>query len=226
MENVIKILLVDDQILFVQSLRDVLQMRSEEIEVVGIATNGIEALSFLEEHEVDIVLMDVRMPVMDGVKACAEVHCLYPDVQVVMLTTFDDDEYVFEALNKGAVGYLLKNIPPEELIRAIVAVKNKIYQLSPSVMQKLIHNKVPSISEERVKEPEPNENSKVFEDLSSREKDILRLLVAGKNNREIASQLFIAQQTVKNHLCIIYDKLMVRDRIQAIRKIEPFFGEK
>ena len=134
----IRVLLADDQVLFVESLRTVLETRAEDFEVVGVAFNGREALQLVMEKHPDIILMDVRMPEMDGVEATKIIHETYPDIHVLMLTTFDDDEYVVEALNHGAAGYMLKDIPPADLIVSLRAVCKGSIIISPQVANKLL----------------------------------------------------------------------------------------
>ena len=134
----IRVVLVDDQVLFVESLQTVLELRSDDIEVVGTAHNGEEGLEVIRAARPDIVLMDVRMPGMDGVEATRRLHQEHPEIKVVMLTTFDDDVYVREAMQYSAVGYILKNIPATNLINSIRAVRDGTIQLSPSVMHKIV----------------------------------------------------------------------------------------
>lgn len=212
----IKIVLVDDQALFLESLKMVLETRTEDIEVIGSASNGEEAIARVKELNPHIVLMDVRMPVMDGVEATRIIHREFPSVQIMMLTTFDNDEYVYEALHDGAIGYLLKDIPPEELISSIRAMRKGAVQLSPVVAAKLIEKaygpkKTPNVSDEDA------HTIRLIESLSKREKEILKLIAKGHDNKEIAKTMFIAEQTVKNHVSTIYSKLEARDRIQAMQ---------
>ena len=134
----IKVLLVDDQVLFVESLKKVIQADAWDITVAGIAHNGREAVDFVKHNTVDVILMDVRMPVMDGVEATAAILKKNPDTKIMMLTTFDDDKYVQEALYYGAIGYLLKDIPPEELLRSIRSIKDGNVLFSPKVASKLV----------------------------------------------------------------------------------------
>ena len=203
----IRLMLVDDQILFVESLKTVIEVRTEDIDVVGVAHSGEEALALIAETRPDIVLLDVRMPGMDGVQAARIIGQRHPTVRVMMLTTFDDDEYVHEALAHGAVGYMLKNLPPNDLISSVRAVMAGTIQVSPAVMEKLLR-------EERstaVDEPAPE-----LRLLSRREREILYLLSFGNDNLAIARRLFLAEQTVKNHISHIYAKLNVHDRFDAL----------
>ena len=214
----IQVLLVDDQTLFVQSLRTVLETRAQDMNVVGVAYDGKKALELVEESHPDIVLMDVRMPVMSGVESTKLIKERYPETKVLMLTTFDDDQYVVEALRLGAVGYLLKDMPPSELISAVRAVHEGGVLISPKVATKLVEKLTVSSEKEKGSSNLSGANLWVNE-LSSREKKILQLMAQGLDNKEIAKMLFIAEQTVKNHVSVIYSKLGVRDRVQASRLV-------
>ncbi len=182
--------------------------RALDIEVVGVAYDGQQAVDLSIKLRPDVVLMDVRMPRLDGVQATRKIHELYPKTKIVMLTTFDDDDYVHVALRFGAVGYLLKNIPPEELIRSIRAVRNSVAQISPEIMKRLLRNG---------DEVTASGASASEEGLTTREKEILSLLLDAKENREIAAQLGISEQTVKNHIHNLYEKLGVSNRLQLIK---------
>lgn len=209
----IRVLLADDQILFVDSLRIVFQTRARDIEVVGVAHDGTEAIELAKRHRPDVVLMDVRMPGMDGVEAARILHELLPRTRVVMLTTFDDDDYVRDALEHGAVGYLLKNMPPDDLIGSIRGVHRGVALLAPEVASKLAAAARQSRAElgdlERV-------SRAMFWELSAKEREIAQLIAEGWSNQEIADELSIAEQTVKNHISEIYSKLDVHDRAKLI----------
>lgn len=214
----IKVVLVDDQTLFVESLRTVLETRADDMIVVGVANEGGQAVEVVAETCPDIVLMDVRMPGMNGVESTGLIKERYPDTRVLMLTTFDDDQYVIEALRLGAVGYLLKNMPPAELISAIRAVYEGGVLISPQVANKLVG--LLTNSQNRIEENQNNNPiASLVNQLSSREKEILQLMAEGLDNKEIAKKLFIAEQTVKNYVSVIYSKLGVRDRVQASRMV-------
>lgn len=214
----IKIVLVDDQTLFVESLKTVLETRADDLEVVGVANDGKRAVEVVAENFPDIVLMDVRMPVMNGVESTKLIKERYPDTRVLMLTTFDDDQYVIEALRLGAVGYLLKNMPPAELISAIRAVYEGGVLISPQVAHKLVGMLTNSQSKAKG-EPNDDRFGSLVNQLSSREREILQLMAEGLDNKEIAGKLYIAEQTVKNYVSVIYSKLGVRDRVQASRMV-------
>ncbi|MGD8751869.1 MAG: response regulator transcription factor, partial [Anaerolineales bacterium] len=190
----IRVLLVDDQALFREGLETLLSVH-EDIQVVGQAGNGQEALEVATKVHPDVVLMDVRMPVLDGVRATRLLKEALPQCRVIVLTTFDDDEYIFDALRMGAVGYLLKDVASAQLVEAIRAAAQGQSILEPSVAAKVIaeftrvSSMVPAAQMEGLVEP-----------LSERELEILALIAKGDSNKEIASQLFIAEGTVKNHV--------------------------
>ena len=216
-----RVLLVDDQVLFVESLRTVLETRAEDFEVVGVALSGREAIRLVVEKQPDMILMDVRMPDMDGVEATKIIHEAYPDIHVLMLTTFDDDVYVVEALNHGAAGYLLKDIPPEELIVSLRAVCSGSVIISPQVANKVLRTREGDASVEEGAETRtvPSGESSFLRFLSKREIEILRLIGEGADNVLIARKLSIAEQTVKNHVSVIYSKLHVHNRMQAMKLV-------
>lgn len=204
----IKILLVDDQPLFREGLRTLLSVHPD-FEVVGEAGDGAEALRLTRSLLPLVVLMDLQMPVLDGVAATRRLHEEQPDCRVIVLTTFDDDEMVFDGLRAGAVGYLLKDAPSEKLAEAIrVAARGETF-LQPSVAAKVVAE-FARLSRKTLATPNP-----MLEPMSEREIEILRLIAQGASNREIAGTLFLAEGTVKNHVTNILGKLDVRDRTQA-----------
>jgi DNA-binding NarL/FixJ family response regulator len=204
----IRVLLVDDQSLFREGLRTLLSVQPG-FEVVGEAADGEEALQLAAALKPDVVLMDVRMPVLDGVAATRRLHTSQPDCRVIVLTTFDDDEYVFEGLRAGAAGYLLKDAPSEKLFEAIRAAARGESFLQPSVAAKV----VAEFTRLAPTRPQP-----LPEPLSERELEILRELARGASNREIAQKLVIAEGTVKNHVTSVLSKLGVSDRTKAALK--------
>ena len=207
----IKILLVDDQPLFREGLRTLLSVQSD-FEIVGEAGNGEEALSLARKLLPSVVLMDLQMPVLDGVAATRRLHQDLPDCHVIVLTTFDDDEMVFDGLRAGAIGYLLKDAPSEKLGEAIRLASRGESFLQPSVAAKVVAEFARLTSK-------PAMNSRALvEPLSDRELEILSLIANGASNREIAGTLFLAEGTVKNHVTNILGKLEVRDRTQAALK--------
>jgi DNA-binding NarL/FixJ family response regulator len=205
----VRVLLADDQALFREALATLLEVRPE-IEVVGEAANGAEALDRVAALRPDVVLMDLHMPVLDGIAATRRVRVEHPDVQVLALTTFDDDEDVFAALRAGAVGYLLKDVSSDRLVEALVAAACGESVLQPSVAAKLVARFARMTDEHAAPRPQP-----LVVPLSDRELDVLRLLADGSSNREIATALFLAEGTVKNHVTNVLGKLGARDRTQA-----------
>ena len=205
--NPIRVVLVDDQVLFLRSLKVVLESSAEDISVVGTAGDGSEAVELVDELLPDVVLMDVRMPGMDGVEANRIIHERHPEVAVMMLTTFDDDTYVQNALHDGAVGYLLKDMDPEKLVSSIRALREGAVQLSPSIVHKLMN---------QVYQPQSAEGARLA-GLNQREREILKLVSQGLDNREIAARINVAEQTVKNYVSTIYHKIGARDRVHAMR---------
>jgi len=207
----ITILLVDDQALFREGLRTLLSVQTD-LKVIGEAANGEEALRVATQKRPDVVLMDLQMPVLDGVAATRRLRSAHPDSKVIVLTTFDDDDYVFEGLRAGAVGYLLKDAPSEKLVEAIRAAANGESFLQPSVASKVIAEFT------RLTDKREKNNNVLVEPLSGRELEILSLIAKGDSNKEIAAALLIAEGTVKNHVTSILGKLAVRDRTQAVLK--------
>jgi DNA-binding NarL/FixJ family response regulator len=203
----VRVLLVDDDDLMRAGLKSVLSS-DETIEVVGEAGDGRVALSQIPALRPDLVLMDIRMPELDGISATREVLAAAPDVKVVVLTTFEQDDYIFEALSAGASGFLLKRTKPEELIAAIHTVAAGDSLLSPSVTRRVI--------DRMATQPSPVESSRRLDALTPREHEVLELVARGLSNREIAEALFIEESTVKTHVKRVLMKLGLRDRVQAV----------
>jgi DNA-binding NarL/FixJ family response regulator len=204
----IRVLLVDDQKLFVESLRYVLESRAPDIEVIGIASDGAEAVEAARRHHPDIILMDVRMPGMDGVQATRVIHEQHPEIRILMLSTFQDDGYVRQAIDYGAIGYLIKNLAPAEVIKSVRAVRSGIMQIDPSVAKALLARGAAKEAVEPQVPPEP---------LTRREREVLRLILKSYDNREIASYLNVGEQTARNYVHNLYSKLGVSSRMQLIR---------
>jgi DNA-binding NarL/FixJ family response regulator len=202
-----KILLADDQRLFVENLKTVLEHLDGNLEVVATAENGERAVDLALEHRPDLVLMDVRMPIMDGVEATRRIHAADPGIAILVLTTFDDDTYVHDALSYGAVGYLLKNIPSEKLLESIHGVLAGTVQLSPDIVPHLVDRPV----------RREGEDAFPIEKLSRREREVLFLMSRGYDNPSIAERLYLSEQTVKNHISHIYRKLGIHERIAVMQ---------
>ncbi|MBF9014255.1 MULTISPECIES: response regulator transcription factor [unclassified Oceanispirochaeta] len=207
--NKLKILIVDDQKLFADSLGKVIRSEQDSIESVSIVNSGREALETLQDETADIILMDIHMPGMDGIELTRTVHKKYPSIKILMLTTFGYDDYVKDAMNYGAVGYLLKDISSEELLASIQGASQGLRIVSPKVLEGAY--KIRRASSESQEIPD------WYYQLTHREKEILILVQKGYSNDEIASQVLLSTQTVKNYLSTIYEKLEVKNRFQAMR---------
>ena len=205
----IRVLVVDDQALFREALVALLAVQAG-IDVVGEAANGQEAVEAVGRLRPDVVLMDLRMPVLDGVGATRRLRVDHPGVRVLALTTFDGDAEVFPALRAGAVGYLLKDATTERLVEAVVAADRGESVLAPSVAAKLVARVATLPDPAPGPAPQP-----LVDPLTDRELEVLRHLAAGKSNREIAQAVFLTEGTVKNHVTSILAKLGARDRTQA-----------
>jgi DNA-binding NarL/FixJ family response regulator len=208
MDRKIPIVLVDDQSLIRTGLKTLLELESD-LTIVAEAENGEQATAIIDSLSAQkrlpsVVLMDIRMPIMDGVAATKLLSQKYPSLGILILTTFDHDAYVTEALKAGAKGYILKDTPAEEVANAIRTVDRGYAQLSPGILEKLM----PRVSQPELIPPE-------FELLTPREKEVLKFLSQGASNREIAQSLFISEGTVKNHVTNILSRLNLRDRTQA-----------
>lgn len=212
----ITLLLADDQSLFREGLRTLLSVQPD-LEVVGEAANGEEALALAASQHPQVVLMDVQMPVLDGVAATRRLHADQPACRVILLTTFDDDEYVFEGLRAGAVGYLLKDAPSARLVEAIRAAARGESFLQPSVAAKVVAEFARLAGQAPAASPDQRAAG-LAEPLTERELEILRLAADGASNKEIAAQLFLAEGTVKNHVTNILGKLGTTGRLQAVNR--------
>jgi DNA-binding NarL/FixJ family response regulator len=213
----VRVLVVDDQRLIRDGITSLLNLEPG-IRVVGSAVNGQDALAQARALEPDVILMDVRMPVLDGVAATAQLRAQLPACQVLMLTTFDDEEYIMDALRAGACGYLLKDMPAPDLAQAIQAAHKGIYQLDPAVAGKVIAaltgggvGAAAAGNAGAGPAPAPAGGA----ELTSREIEVLRLIARGATNREIAEALVISEGTVKSHISHILGRLGLRDRTQA-----------
>lgn len=202
----IRVLLCDDQEVVTEGLRVILGT-SPDIEVVGVAHDGAEAVELVPTVQPDVVLMDLKMPGVNGIQATREICDHYPDVRVLVLTTYDADEWVFDAIRSGAAGYLLKDTPRRELIDAIKGTVEGKTHVDPSVAGKLFN----SVTQQQALPV----NTAVVQSLSDRELDVLRLLARGLSNADIAKRLFLSEGTVRNYVSAVLTKLDVADRTQA-----------
>lgn len=206
-----RVLICDDQEVVRKGLEIILR-HSEGIEVVALAENGAEAVHLASLHEPDVVLMDLKMPVMNGIQATRQITTTRPQTKIIVLTTYDDDDWVFDALQAGASGYLLKDTDGEEIAAAIRGAVQGEVRLDPKVAGKIVQafNRLPG----RGRETTPS--TPTFEQLTDRELSILRLMAQGQTNQEIADTLFLASGTVKNNVSNIIAKLHTNDRTQAV----------
>jgi DNA-binding NarL/FixJ family response regulator len=210
----IRIIIVDDQRLMREGLSMILDLE-QTLEVVALASNGVEAIELVKQHRPDVVLMDIRMPILDGVQGTTQILAAYPKTKILMLTTFHDKDLIISAMQSGARGYLLKDMPSEAIVQAIRSVYRGGIVMQEDVTGKIIaelagrnqNNTIPSMREK--------EEHKKLKQLTNREIEVLRLLGSGFNNREVARKLYISEGTVKNHISSILKKLEIRDRTQA-----------
>ncbi len=205
MEKSIRILICDDQQVVCEGFKAILGT-VKDLEIVGMAHDGEQALQLIEQIHPDLILMDLKMPVMNGIQATLRITQEYPDIRVLVLTTYDDDEWVFDAIRAGAHGYLLKNTPREGLVKAIYETMSGKTPVDPGVAGKLFS---------QIQGKSIYRESALVENLNPRERDVLRLIGKGKNNSEIARTLHLSEGTVKNLVSRILTKLQVDDRTQA-----------
>ncbi len=209
----IRILIADDHPVFLNGLNMLLKMKDSNINVVEVVSNGREVLDKLEQIDVDVVLLDIRMPEMDGIEAARFVRHRYPEIKIIVLTTFDDRRLIQDALHAGASGYLLKDAPVEKIIAAIKSVNEGNVLISPKVAAVLgTHDEKSTLEENQDLEAQEKIN-----DLSPREQEVIFLLAKGMNNLEIAEELFISERTVRNYVSHIYDIIGVHSRLEAIK---------
>lgn len=217
----IRVMIVDDQPIIRHGLRYVLEL-DNELKLVGEAENGKDLLLKLKETTCDVILMDIRMPIMDGVEATKQVKSSFHNVKVLILTTFEDEEYIFEALKNGADGYLLKDADPDEIIHSIKSVLQGGMLLHPRVTAAVVSalGKTQDASagnKELIEEiPKKEEKPALLKELTERELEIANLVMLGRTNREIAAELYLTEGTVKNHITKILDKLELLNRKQLM----------
>jgi DNA-binding NarL/FixJ family response regulator len=209
----IRLLLVEDQEIVRRGLKTLLETKPD-LQVVGEAGNGQQAIELVEllhptDQQPDVVLMDIRMPIMDGVTATEHLCQQFPGIKILVLTTFDDAQYIAEALRVGAKGYLLKDTPSDELAEVIRSIHRGYTQFGPGILEKMMATAPTSGSEA------PEELPPGLQDLTTREKQVLRMIATGASNREIAQALFLSEGTVRNHISHILTRLNLRDRTQA-----------
>lgn len=217
MDRKTRIVIADDQELFALGLQVVIESGASELEVTGIARDGLEAVAMVKKYRPDIVLMDVRMPRMDGVEATRVIHAEFPDVKILILTTFDDDEYVQQSLRFGAIGYLLKDRPANELVDSVRALGKGILQIDPAVSHKVL-----SFSDDAGDDHGDFDHD--IETLTSREREVLAEMMKARRIVQISRELGIADQTVRNHISNIYSKLRIHDRLELVRHVHRIRG--
>jgi len=201
----VKILICDDQDLVCEGLKGILST-DPEMKIIGVANDGAEALEMIPACQPDLVLMDLKMPIMNGVQATRQIHQQYPQIEVLVLTTYDADEWVFDAIRAGARGYLLKDTPRERLIAAIKEAAGGKTPIDPNVAGKLFSH---------VLQQTTIPDTEIASQLNQREREVLGLLGKGLSNAEIAARIYLSEGTVRNYVSSIFEKLGVEDRTQA-----------
>ena len=212
--SMIRVLLVDDQPLFRQGLADLLALNAD-LEIVGEANHGTEAIELTSLLQPDVILMDIRMPVCDGVEATHSIHHTYPWIKIMVLTTFDEDEYIWRSLQAGALGYILKSTPSPQVANAIRTLHLGHSQLGPTIASKVFDRLQPPSSIPTSYHLATEEIELLLDRLNSREVEILHQVKLGHTNREIAEILHLSEGTVKNYITTLLSKLNLRDRTQA-----------
>lgn len=207
----ISILIADDQLLFAENLKIMLETLTDDIRVAGIAADGVQAVEMAEALNPDIILMDIRMPNMNGVDATKAILRKNKSQKIVIMTTFQEEDYVTATLNRGAIGYLLKNMKSSDLITALRAVNNGSVLISPQVISQLLRH-----ADEEMDEAEAARCRSLYESFSNREKEVLHMMASGYSNRRIAQTLFLSEPTVRNYISSIYAKLGTNDRMEVI----------
>jgi DNA-binding NarL/FixJ family response regulator len=207
----IRVLVADDHPVFLEGLTTVLELKDPSIELVGTASNGLEAVALQEKTNAEVVLLDIKMPEMGGVDAAIAIRKRNPDTKIIMLTTFDDRELINSALQAGAHGYLLKDAPVQEIVKAIKAAHKGSMLMSPRAAEKLT-----DIEEDGTEDHISTSAVKQLAELTSREREILVLMAKGNDNTSIANELFISEKTVRNHVSRIYHIIGVHNRTQAV----------
>jgi DNA-binding NarL/FixJ family response regulator len=202
----IKVIICDDQAIIRDGLELLLKLE-RDIEVVGLAQDGAEVVELAAAHSPDLILMDLKMPGINGVEATRRIRTQHPDMKVLVLTTYDDDEWVFDAIRAGASGYLLKDTPREKVLEAIRGTVSGQAFVDPAIAGKLL---------QQTASQQMKPATQITDKLTGREEDVLRLMARGLSNAEIADQLFLSEGTVRNHVSAIFAKLDVSDRTQAV----------
>jgi DNA-binding NarL/FixJ family response regulator len=218
----IQVIIADDQVLFAESLKIVLENKSNDIKVMGIAYDGFEAIRIVEKHKPDLVLMDIYMPKIDGIEATKILHKKYPAIQILMLTTIESMKDMELALKNGASGYLLKNIAPDDLVNSIRVIMAGDILITSTFANKFITKPIAQESNS-AKNYHPIERPSWLENLNAREKEILLLIIQGLSSKEIAQLISIGEQTVRNYLGKIYAEMGVNSKSEAIDKAKSIY---
>jgi DNA-binding NarL/FixJ family response regulator len=200
-----KILLCDDQIVIRDGLEKLLTLE-KDFQVIGTAEDGLEAVEIAVLKQPDLILMDLKMPIMNGIEATREIHAKFPDIKILVLTTYDDDEWVFDAIRAGASGYLLKDTSRQKIVEAIRGTMEGKSFIDPAIAGKLLNH---------VTNKQTQPTSMLIDKLTERELDVLRLIAKGVNNSDIAAQLHLSEGSVRNRVSVILEKLNITDRTQA-----------
>ena len=214
MTNKIRVLLADDQDIIRTGLTIILN-HQPDLEVVGQAADGVEAVEFAKQLHPDVILMDIKMPRLNGIQATRQIMAVLPRTQIIILTTYDTDDWVFDGIRAGAVGYLLKDASGDNLAEAVRGAMRGESQMDPTVARKVLRE-FQHISPLNRTAPSPAPEEEPLEKLTEREEEILKLLAAGLSNKEIAQTLALSEGTVKNHISAILAKLHANDRTQAV----------
>lgn len=204
----IRVIIADDQNILAEGLKMILG-KEKDIDICGIAQNGQETYNMCDAYKPEVILMDIKMPVMDGVESTKKIKEKYPNIKIIVLTTFKDDEYIYEALKNGASGYLLKDASPEEIAEAIRTVND-----GGALIQSEVAARVIDKFSQMANNEEKNEHNPKLGLLTDREREICKLLAEGKNNKEISEELYLSEGTIKNHITKVLNKLELRDRTQ------------
>lgn len=215
----IRILIADDQLLFAENLKIMLETLTDDLRIIGIAANGKQAIEMTEALQPDIVLMDIRMPNMNGIDATKAILNKNKKQKIVIMTTFQEENYVSTTLSSGAVGYLLKTMRSQDLISALRAVNEGVILLSAQVIEHLVKPEEPTVNEETKRR-----YKQLFDSFSKREKEVLRLIAEGHSNHRIAQELYLSEPTVRNYISSIYTKLGTNNRLEVIEDVKKNFS--